>query len=142
MDRSLLIGTWDLHNYELLPPDGSTKPLWEKITGQLIYTEDGTVSVLVVRMGVAEPKNSEIIAYTGRYRLNEDVVVHDVVVSNLAHYIGQSLSRKAAMRDGRLILTTTELVKGAIHRVSWERAKASRQRMGQGINHLPEDASS
>ena len=116
-----LIGTWDLVRYELLPPNEPSRPLWDSFRGRLVYTQEGTVSVLVVKIGAAEFQNSEVIAYSGQFKVEGDEVVHEIFVSNLAHYLDRSLMRKASLLGDDLVLLTTELVKGAIHRVTWRK---------------------
>lgn len=121
-----LIGTWDLVKYELIIPGEVAKDLWGSVRGRLIYSPEGAVSVLVVKMDSADLKNSEVIAYSGSYKVKEAEVVHEVFVSNINHYINKSLVRLVAFEGGNLVLISKEPIKGAMHKVTWGRMEAQR----------------
>lgn len=120
-----LVGTWELISYELIPPGEAARPLWPGVRGRLHYTADGFVSVLVVRMGADELRNSEVIAYSGSFTVQDNRVFHEISVSNLYHYLDKKLARELEFQGDILVLTTDELVKGATHRVSWRKQQSA-----------------
>lgn len=121
MESKDLLGAWELVEYELLYPDGSTKRLWDDLAGSLTYGPGNCVSVLIVRLGMPQLQNSEVIAYSGTFKLDGDAIVHKVDISNLYHYLNQSLIRSVQLSKRELVLTSKELIKGSTHRVRWKR---------------------
>jgi len=113
-DRAL-VGTWDLTAFESRTgEDEVVHPLGPDPVGRLVYTDDGFVSVLVAGgdrppFASADPRggsDAEIVqafrsfvAYSGTYRVEGDVVVHDVDVSLLPNWVGDTQRRLVAL-DG------------------------------------------
>jgi hypothetical protein len=122
MNLDDIVGTWDLVEYQLLR-GGDARPLWPSIRGRLTYTHDGFVSVVIVRMLSTELQNSDVITYSGTYKLRDGFVDHSIFVSNISRYVDSRQSRKIEFKRDKLILMTTEPIKDYIHMVVWKRMK-------------------
>jgi hypothetical protein len=102
------------------------------VRGQLIYTIDGQMSVILVhpeweRTGFSPDRGFRegAIAYGGFYKVKSDSIEHHVQHTNIRAWIGQTLMRQACLQDSTLILTTpiTRDTQGesAIHQLTWMR---------------------
>jgi hypothetical protein len=136
-----LVGCWDLTAFESRTGDDeAVHPLGPDPRGRLVYTEDGFVSVLVAggerpRFSSADLRggsDAEIvqafrsfIAYSGRYRVEGDVVIHDVDVSLLPNWVGDSQRRLVSLEGDELALSTPPIeIDGAAVTsvIRWRRA--------------------
>lgn len=105
---------------------------WSGVHGQLIYTIDGQMSVILIHpgwesTGIAPEQGFRegVIVYGGLYTVVPDFIEHHIQHTNIRSWIGQTLKRQASLQDGALILTTpvTQDTQGksAIHRLTWVR---------------------
>jgi|RhiMetdeSRZDD1v2_1073273.scaffolds.fasta_scaffold2538545_2 Lipocalin-like domain len=134
MTAEELVGTWRLVDVQAGPGDA---PPWG--AGLLSYTADGYVFAFLEaasRQPFASPapelatpaeKASVVdtsLSYSGRYRVVDDVVHHDVVHATIPNWRGTTLSRILGWQGPRLTLTTLPHA-GRVYRrrtVLWERA--------------------
>ena len=132
-----LYGTWILKNWMVSEfSQDRFQPFWIGVHGQLIYTTDGQMSVILAhpeweRTGLSPDRGFQegVIAYSGSYTIAADEIEHHVQHTNIRAWIGQTLIRQACLQDGALILTTpiTKDTQGeaAIHRLTWVRLGAN-----------------
>lgn len=117
-----LLGSWRLLECEHRHSDGSVEyPFGPKPDGRLVYLPDGRMIVLII--DPARPKarseqffeavNSELadaargcVAYSGRWEIRGNEIVHHIEMSMFPNWIEKSLIRAFEMNDRRLNLTT------------------------------------
>ncbi|MBV9314835.1 MAG: lipocalin-like domain-containing protein [Pseudonocardia sp.] len=115
-------GTWKLVTWRRIAPDGSVSfPLGPDPEGQLTYTSDGYMSVVLVsasRPPIAggDPLGGDIearaeaystcLAYTGTYVRDEATVIHYIEQSLYPNWSDTKQPRLITDRDGQLVLTT------------------------------------
>lgn len=132
-----LVGTWKLLSASSTTSKGERNhsPYGEDPTGFLTYTEAGRVTSLISYGGRkllpvgATPEQQAVafntfLAYTGRYTLNGDKVVHHIEVSSIPNYVNKDLVRNIKFEGDRIILTTPPtLVNGKIQSIElvWQR---------------------
>jgi hypothetical protein len=133
-----LYGAWTLASWMVAAGERDLfQPLWSGVRGQLIYTADGQMSVILIHpgwesTGIAPDRGFRegVIAYGGFYTVVADCVRHHIQQTNIRVWIGQTLNRQACFQDGALILTSpvTQDSQGesAIHRLTWVRPNSNR----------------
>lgn len=132
-----LVGTWKLSGWEVLVKDDPTTspPQWERVKGQIMYTPEGTMSMLMSNadrepfadpayyVGTTEEKlqaYEDFRSYAGTYRWDGDRVIHFVEQSNYPNIIGVDQVRLVTLEGTTLILTNEN--KSIAMR--WERVRA------------------
>jgi hypothetical protein len=121
-----LVGSWRLVDYVTRDAEGHLKrPFGLHPEGRLIYTASGLMSVQIA--GTARPKllssgldqiNPEqeraayrsYVAYSGRFRLDGDTVIHEVDVSLFPDWVDQLQTRTVLLAGSRLTLRTPPFV--------------------------------
>jgi len=99
-----LVGRWRLVTWEITDGWGHVvRPLGDDADGLLIYAADGSMAVQIVasdrpRLGTADPLGgseqqraaaySTCLAYSGRYEIRADTIVHTVDVSLFPDWTG------------------------------------------------------
>ena len=140
-DSESVIGCWELVNWESRTSDGEVAhPVGPDPDGRLIYTRDGFVSVLVAggsrpSFGSADPRGGDdaqivsafrsFIAYSGRYRMDGDSIVHDVDLSLYPDWVGMEQRRLLSLEGDELTLSTPPVeIDGAAvtSTITWRRA--------------------
>ena len=120
-----LIGAWRLVAWEIdfEGLDQPVHPFGEHPVGWLVYSADGVMSAQLMSPGrtgldgrsirkLTDQERIDVLesffAYAGRYRIEGDVIIHEVDVALNPDFIGQDQHRKAVLEDGRLTLTGSE----------------------------------
>lgn len=120
---SAILGTWSLLSCEhkVLRTGKVESPFGPASLGRLSYLSNGQMSVLISRTDRPAPTTPNIfelttdekiglaggfLSYAGRYRLSGDSVIHEIEACYFPNWIGSSHSRKVALVDGRLVLST------------------------------------
>ncbi|SEF26540.1 Lipocalin-like domain-containing protein [Amycolatopsis pretoriensis] len=93
-----LVGAWELETFG--DPAG---PLGPRPAGFLLYLPDGYLSVSMMRASPGEPR---FMGYAGRWRIEGDRLVHRIVVSSRADWVGTEQERVAELDGDRLHITT------------------------------------
>ena len=123
MANDRLIGRWHLLSWSARAGDGAvTHPLGDRAEGSLIYTAGGWVSVQLADADRASLPTTDPLrggseaeraaaystysAYCGTYRLEGDVVVHQVLLSLFPNWVGKELRRKVQVSGDDLVLRT------------------------------------
>jgi hypothetical protein len=141
MAQNSLIGTWRLVSYEQHGSDGRVSfPLGEQPLGYLVYAADGYMSVQMMARqrpslpggdlgaGSIEDKAAALDtyrAYSGRYEIDGDRVIHHVQISSWPNRVGTDLVRTMTLAGGRLHLRTAPFNTGGVTQTAdlvWERA--------------------
>jgi hypothetical protein len=117
-----LVGTWTLIDWVSRTDAGAiTHPLGTETEGRLIYTEDGHMSAVVAarersRFGSPDPRAGSdaaiveafrtFVAYSGRYRIDGDSVVHFVDISLFPDWVGDEQRRHVDLHGDEMVLRT------------------------------------
>lgn len=132
----MVVGDWKSVSFvtEELATGKKTAPLGEHPKGYLIYTPQGRMMALLVHETRSPPKVDEdrinlhkyMVAYSGRYTVEGDKVVHHVDVSWNEGWTGTDQVRFVKIEGDRLTITTAPMkdpITGAEVRgvVVWER---------------------
>lgn len=137
MSPEALIGTWELADFTITYSDGrpSLAPLGAGGEGMLLYAADGHLSAILSRAGrstgsagleegSASVTSEEYVSYAGRWRLEGDIVHHTITLSLVPEVVGQTLSRRARLAEGRLTLTYERTPRSGVtrhYRLIWRR---------------------
>ncbi len=137
-----LVGTWRLVSWESVAEDGSVDyPFGEWAEGILVYTADGSMVTTIGRAGrspvsggdmLSGPVEERIaafetfIAYSGRFALDGNDVVHTVAMSLFPNWAGTQQRRHVELSaDGRRLTLVADpfLVRGRVssHTLVWQR---------------------
>jgi hypothetical protein len=135
-----LVGTWKLVSASSVTSKGtrSETPYGAGPVGFLSYSEDGRVTALISYGGrkplgtIPQPEEQAeafktFFAYSGRYTLNNDKVIHHVEICSIQNYVDKDLIRSVKFQDDQIILTTPPTpVNGTIQSVElvWQRLLA------------------
>jgi hypothetical protein len=120
--RERLLGTWDLVSFvRLVDGDPVDDVLGPDPVGRLTYQPDGRVTALLARrdrpwrsgetfLSAGDEARGaaarEFVAYSGRFEVVDDRVVHHVDISLYPEHPGTDLVRTVSWRDGLLELRT------------------------------------
>ena len=138
--RGPLTGTWRLVSWENRTADQDvTHPFGTDPIGYLTYTDDGFMSVSIMRRDrpafasgdllSAQPDElvsaaAGYVSYCGRYDVRGDTVIHHVAVSLFPKWVGEDQERFVELSGDRLTLSTrpTRLQgRDRTARLVWER---------------------
>jgi hypothetical protein len=133
-----LVGTWKLLSASSTSNKGEVDeyPYGTNPDGYLTYGADGRVTA-IISYGGRKPLSlgggtleeqaeafKTFLAYSGRYSLEGDKVVHQIEVSSIQNYVGKKLVRHITFEGDRIILVTPPTpVNGKIQTVElvWRR---------------------
>ena len=127
--QARVIGAWRLVRWTRTNADGrSFEPFGATPVGRLIYQPGGLMAGFLMRPEwPGQPVDTAplarwLIAYSGRYVWDVDVVSHHVDISTDPRWIGAVLQRAASVVQGRLVLDTIEIDEAApSQRLTWAR---------------------
>ncbi|RYE48525.1 MAG: lipocalin-like domain-containing protein [Hyphomicrobiales bacterium] len=118
LSRELLVGTWTLVSWVQRRGEVEIEPMGSAPVGSIIYTEDGFVSVSIMRRDrprmltgdfvtadAAEKVTafSGYLGYFGRYELQEQDVLHHISSASYPNWIGDS-QRRTPRLDGNVLV--------------------------------------
>lgn len=141
-----IIGRWRLSSWLTRDAHDSVGyPFGEKAQGSVIYTPGGWVSVHVAAEGRPDlpidilgaigteadrlSAYATYVAYSGRYRVQGDVIVHEVMTSLYPNWVGIELRRSFELSGDRLVLSMPPGEAGteiAVHELHWSREEQLR----------------
>lgn len=117
-----LVGSWDLVSFEtLIDGERTSYPLGEHAAGRLIYGADGIVSAFLSRRDRPWVEGADFtqapveargeaalgfMAYSGRFELDGDRVMHRIDLSLYPEMVGTVLVRTATLEAPHLVLET------------------------------------
>ena len=116
-----LTGVWRLMEFELTTADGKTsRPYGDKPDGRLVYTSGGVMTAHLGRgdrpafakLGETNAERAlgalrTHFSYSGRYRIEDDQVLHDVDISISPDWVGATKARRISF-DGEILVLTDE----------------------------------
>lgn len=122
-----ILGTWELARFEITANDGSVMKWGPNPRGQLIYTDDGHMSVAINRD--PQPADSEaqsilnsILFYAGTYAVDGDIIRHKVTLASNPERVGRDMVRYAEIHGDEIHLKTPKETYGVANLV-WRRVK-------------------
>ena len=95
------------------------EPISDWYSGQIQYSDNGTMSV-IVRFAEKPTEFSEVVAYSGTYKVVSQQIHHIVTESVRPEYIGQTLVREFRI-DGDELFTEFENTDTFIKFALWKR---------------------
>ncbi|BAY08510.1 lipocalin-like domain-containing protein [Calothrix sp. NIES-2098] len=135
-----LVGTWKLLSCETRTANGQVfYPLGDNPSGYIIYTDNGYVSVAMMKAnrplfqagdiaaGTVEEKVTaadSYVSYCGTYEIQDNRVVHHVEVSFFPNWVGANQVRFLQLNDDLLTLSTHPILVNGIEIVGsliWQR---------------------
>lgn len=119
IDLRRLVGSWNLVKHGRFDANGQYHSTGENMTGQLIYAQDGSMSVLIIKVK-APAQLSDIIAYSGTYSVEDDKVTHHVKVSPTPERMKRSGVRLASFVGEDLVLATEPDAEGR-YEIIWRK---------------------
>ena len=142
MEAAELVGVWRLVSWTARAADGTvTHPFGEGVTGQIIYTAGGEMAVQIAGAGRPDHPTEDpfggsgaqqaaafasYLAYSGRFAVEEDAVVHLVEQSLFPNWVGGAQRRLATLEGGELVLRTAPMAVGGstvVNELRWRRVR-------------------
>ena len=135
-----LIGGWRLKRWTILRGGRETFPFGLNPTGLIASTPDGSMSATIsaadrpplsAGSGKSAPESeraaafSSFFAYAGRWRVEDDEVVHEVLWSLNPAMAGTEQRRRMTFGGKALTLSAEDRDEGGVarlHRIEWERS--------------------
>jgi hypothetical protein len=126
---SHLIGRYKLINHGTYEENGDYKPTSAFLSGELICSSEGFLSVLIFIKDDPEA-NKEFLAYSGRFEIKSingttGVVVHHINICSRSKRNGTSENRIYKFVENNLFLTC-DLEDGKIFEARWERVNLNK----------------
>ncbi len=122
MSQDLIIGTWRLVSFEYKAEDETSFfPYGKDANGIIYYDKEGYMSAIISRtdrpslsaedyIKISDNEKIELskgfMAYSGKYEILTDKIVHYVEISYIPNWIGTTLDRFYTFKNGHLILST------------------------------------
>ena len=128
MHKNDIVGTWSLVSFTAETSNGKVFSPWgEDPSGQIIYTEDGNMSVILTRKGrkkfaSVDPLGGlpdeikeafeDMDAYAGTYEINNSkkYIKHHAAISRFPNWEGAELIRYYNLQDDILTLKTPPML--------------------------------
>ena len=130
MNASQFLGSWKLVSWQIPGPDGQPHyPLGANAKGLLVYAPDGYMFAALMAVGRPNFAGSDPLGgtayetlhamrgyhtYCGRYRLEDDKVIHTVEMSLYPNMLGSKQVRYYRFEGDRLILSTPPLTRAGV----------------------------
>jgi hypothetical protein len=136
-ENNRLVGTWKLVSASSTTSNGERNetPYGVAPAGFLTYTEAGRMTSVIsyggrklLSVGASAEERAQafdtFLAYSGRYALSDDKVIHHVEVSSIQNYVNKDLIRSLKFQNDQIVLITPPtLVNGKIQTIelTWQR---------------------
>ena len=140
MPSNPLVGVWRLVSYESRTPDGTSRlPYGSNISGCLIYTAEGIMSVAIMGderarfadtdrfAGTPEEYSQAMksyVSYAGRYTAKADRVIHHIELSQFPNWSGTNEVRYYELKSTSMHMRTPPFVLGGVEQTAhlvWRR---------------------
>lgn len=141
MAQNPFVGTWRLISWENRAASGRvTYPLGRDLSGYILYTADGHMSVAIAAAGRPRFATGDLlggteeeralaaktyVSYAGTYEIGDGEIIHHVQVSLFPNWVGDAQRRFFELDGDRLTLSTAPMVLAGTERrayLIWERA--------------------
>ncbi|MDB5839434.1 MAG: hypothetical protein JWQ23_1386 [Herminiimonas sp.] len=121
--KSDVIGAWALVSWEQKRGEVTGYPMGESPVGSIVYTDDGLLSVNIMRRDRPQMVTGDFVtataaekalafegylSYFGRYEVMEDRIVHRILACSYPNWAGQEQFRFPAWDGDLLILNAPE----------------------------------
>ena len=122
MSKHPIVGTWLIESFAFTDAEGDVdRPLGDRPSGGVIFTEDGHMSLTFSAAGRAPHTVDDLlggtpaekiaaadgyVAFGGPYRIEGDAVVVEVAYSLHPNWVGRTQRRLFEMAGDRLVLRT------------------------------------
>ncbi len=118
IDPKQIVGTWSLVDHGYVGQDGLFARTGQNMIGQLTYTSDFSMNVLITK--TASPTSLEdIIAYSGKFSLQSGKVLHHIEVASNISRVGTIEVRQLEFQDKHLILRSEPTNQGYFE-ITWQ----------------------
>ncbi len=114
-----IVGGWDLRKHGFYNHSGEYHCTSEDARGQLIYTADNLMSVLIIKLNVPDSVN-DVIAYSGTFSVTSDTILHHIQYALRLERENTTEKRRYRFENNQLILTT-EADDQSYYEIVWER---------------------
>lgn len=115
-----LSGTYDLVKYGYqYKNETKFEPISDWYAGQIQYSDNGAMNV-IVRFAEKPESFSDIVAYSGTYKIMNQQIHHDITHSVRPEYVGQKLVRDFRI-EGDELVTEFENTDSFIKFARWKR---------------------
>jgi len=118
MPKLDIIGSWTLIRHGIVSPDGNFTPTGSEMDGQLMYTNDGTMSVFITKTSTPSTL-TDIIAYSGTFTITDSHVIHHLRVTIQKERKGSNEIRIAS-REGSVLTLKTEPTAQGYYEIVWQ----------------------
>lgn len=107
------IGSWELRSFEIESAEKGKRPWGTNTRGLLVYSATGHVSVAINKDIVATGNPDKdlfdsILFYAGTYRVEENVVRHQVTIASNPARVGKEMVRFATLDGNDLTIKTPQ----------------------------------
>lgn len=107
------IGSWELKSFEIESPEKGMRPWGTNTRGLLVYSATGHVSVAINKDIVATGNPDKdlfdsILFYAGTYKVEENVVRHQVTIASNPARVGKEMVRFATLDGNNLTIKTPQ----------------------------------
>lgn len=97
--NSNISGTYKLKDYGYYyKKDGTFEPISEWFMGYIHYSDTGFMTV-TIRFKENPEKFTDLVSYSGTYKIHKDEVIHNVLISTKPSYENQILIRKFKLEN-------------------------------------------
>lgn len=139
--RSDLIGTWEMVSWVQRRGEEQILPMGESPVGVLVYTDDGMMSVNIMRRdrplmqtgdfvtgSTAEKAEAfgSYLGYCGTFELEGSDVAHQITCASYPNWVGQRQMRSPRMVDGLLVLEAAPRIVNSVSvtaTLTWRRRR-------------------
>ena len=137
IENNRLVGTWKLVSASSTTSKGERNdaPYGVDPAGFLTYTAEGRMTSVIsyggrkpLSVGPTQEEKAQafdsFLAYSGRYTLSADKLIHHVEVSSIQNYVNKDLLRSFKFQNDQIVLVTPPtLVNGKIQTIEliWQR---------------------
>lgn len=139
--KSMLVGTWGLLSWTQNRGDEKVFPMGSDPVGTIIYTEDGFVSVNIMRRLRENLKTGDFVSasieekaaafgtylgYSGDYELTGEEVVHRITCASYPNWVGESQVRRPLLEGDVLTLDAAARIVNGVSitaRLVWRRVR-------------------
>lgn len=132
-----IAGTWTLDFWNRYDSDGQTsQPFGSAPSGVLVYAPDGGMAVMMTAadrptletddpVGGSEQERADAystcLAYVGSYRIEDDVVIHELETSLFPNWSGTEQVRPFLIDDNKLVLQVRDADERLTNEIAWHR---------------------
>ena len=144
INKQDIVGGWILKEWSISSNGRVSHPFGESPVGVLVYTKDDCMSAQLMSgtdlsldgaplRGLGAELNQALVerffAYAGRYRIEDNTIIHEVMVSLNPDFVGREQRRAASLQGDCLELTGHEsdaAGRERVHKLVWKRMEGEK----------------